>query len=182
MSDISNAAERTTINITGYSQRWGLHFRICTGNHNAQFKKSYTYCKSFYLKSCAWNEHELPCSTVSKRLYIPTVLSNILFALETTRSLDLAQETFQLSKSTLGLTQWLPLGRKQYLFLMKAFDIYTCDDETACVLHSQCWPICQETIIVKTLSQQACDWKCDRSQMSVKIWVILFPPSKRKYP
>lgn len=60
--------------------------------------------------------------------------------------MDLAQETFQMSKSTLDLTQRLPLGQKQYLFLMKAFHIYCIrDEETACVLHSQCWPICQET-------------------------------------
>lgn len=64
-------------------------------------------------------------------LYVSTVLSNILFALETTHLLEIAQETFQMSKST----QRFPPGLKTLYIFNQSF-CYTSDDEAAYVLYS----------------------------------------------
>lgn len=98
-------------------------------NYDVQFENPTLTVAAFILNHdhemsiSAWGYY-ISCSTIGKRFCISTVLSNILFALETTHPLDGPQETFQmLSKSTLNITQWLPLGWKQYLFLIKAFVI-----------------------------------------------------------
>lgn len=53
------------------------------------------------------------------------------------------------------------------VFIFNQSFCYTIDDETACVLYSQC---CQDTMIVKTLDQWACDWKYDSSHPCWTCW------------
>lgn len=120
----------------------------------------------------------LPCSTVSKRLCISTILSIILFALETTRLLDIAQDTIHmLSKSTLTITQCFPLGSKQYLFLIKGFVALVMMKLPASCSHSGGKSV--RRLINKTLDQQACGLRCDSLQynghrkMSLKTQVPL---------
>lgn len=74
-----------------------------------------------------------------KRPNIQTVLSIILFALETTHLLCITQETSQmLSKSTLKPSEWLPLGSTTGFIFHQSF-CFTSDDEIACILYSIHW-------------------------------------------
>lgn len=83
--------------------------------------------------------------------YVFTALLNILFALETTHLLKMDRRS--VVKNYFNHHSFASLELKTVFIFNQSF-CYTHDDETAYILCSQ-W--CQETMIIKTLDQQAYD-------------------------
>lgn len=123
---------------------------------------SSTLTKSFYITAkhrsiAAWGYSICFCA-ISKESYIVTGLSNILFTSETTN----------LSGYTPG-DFWVVIfkyhsaasPRLKTVFIFNQSLCYNSNDETACVLHSECWLICQENRMITTLALQGSNWKCD---------------------